>query len=233
MGTPLTSSRHTDELGDGARELVIPVEAAKTIYLGSIVAVNAAGNAVPASDAGALRCVGRAERVHNGIPGQDAVNVSPVTSGAAGAISIVARRGVFQYDNDGSISQANVDQMAYAADDHTVAADETVVAPAAATIPATGTLLTVLAHRAIKFGSVIVQSSDGLTTYIEGTDYYVNYQGGVVFYIGGTLVASTNIKLGYTYHAGAGKPVAGRIVGANAALTGAFVDFWHKADSVL
>src|SRR5580704_16950208 len=95
----LTNSRNTPELADGGRTMVYPVEANTTVYLGSVVALNANGNAVPASSVANLKLIGRAETVYNGIPGQDAVN----NPGAAGAVSIVARRGVFMYAvNDGT-----------------------------------------------------------------------------------------------------------------------------------
>src|ERR1700675_883656 len=82
----LTNSRNTPEMADGGRMRVFPVEANTNIYLGGIVALNAAGNGVPASAtttvANALKVVGRAEYVKNGIPGQNALN----NPGVAGAI---------------------------------------------------------------------------------------------------------------------------------------------------
>src|SRR5277367_1433195 len=76
------------------------------IYLGGMVAPNAAGNAVPASAtttvANALKISGRAEYVTNGTPGQNAIN----NPGAAGAVSITARKGVFLYATDGSVGAA-------------------------------------------------------------------------------------------------------------------------------
>ena len=99
----LSNSRNTPEMADGGRMRVLPVEANTNIYLGGIVALNAAGNAVPASAtttvANAQRVVGRAEYVKNGMPGQNAIN----NPGAAGAISITARKGVFLYASDGSV----------------------------------------------------------------------------------------------------------------------------------
>ena len=104
----LTNSRNTPEMADGGRMRVYPVEANTNVYLGGIVALNAAGNAVPASAtttvANALKVVGRAEYVKNGIPGQNAIN----NPGAAGAISITARKGVFLYATDGSVGAAQV-----------------------------------------------------------------------------------------------------------------------------
>ena len=118
----LSNSRNTPEMADGGRMRVLPVEANTNIYLGGIVALNAAGNAVPASatttTANALKVVGRAEYVKNGIPGQNAIN----NPGAAGAISITARKGVFLYASDGSVGAAQLGLNCFALDDNTVTA---------------------------------------------------------------------------------------------------------------
>jgi hypothetical protein len=118
----LSNSRNTPEMADGGRMRVFPVEANTNIYLGGIVALNAAGNAVPASAtttvANAQRVVGRAEYVKNGIPGQNAIN----NPGAAGAISITARKGVFLYASDGSVGAAQLGLNCFALDDNTVTA---------------------------------------------------------------------------------------------------------------
>jgi hypothetical protein len=109
-------------MADGGRMRVYPVEANTNIYLGGMVALNAAGNAVPASAtttvANALRVVGRADYVKNGIPGQNAIN----NPGAAGAISITARKGVFLYATDGSVGAAQLGLNCFALDDNTVTA---------------------------------------------------------------------------------------------------------------
>ena len=57
----LTSARNTPEMADGGRVAVYPVEANTKIYLGSMVALNAAGNAAPAATATGLKVIGRAE----------------------------------------------------------------------------------------------------------------------------------------------------------------------------
>jgi len=118
----LSNSRNTPEMADGGRMRVLPVEANTNIYLGGIVALNAAGNAVPASAtttvANAQRVVGRAEYVKNGMPGQNAIN----NPGAAGAISITARKGVFLYATDGSVGAAQLGLNCFALDDNTVTA---------------------------------------------------------------------------------------------------------------
>ncbi|HYR80437.1 MAG TPA: hypothetical protein VEO55_10560 [Candidatus Dormibacteraeota bacterium] len=118
----LSNSRNTPEMADGGRMRVLPVEANTNIYLGGIVALNTAGNAVPASatttTANAQRVVGRAEYVKNGMPGQNGIN----NPGAAGAISITARKGVFLYASDGSVGAAQLGLNCFALDDNTVTA---------------------------------------------------------------------------------------------------------------
>src|ERR1700684_1660052 len=106
----LTSSRNTPEMSDFGRMQVYPVEANTTVYLGSMVALNANGNAVPAASAAGLRIVGRAERMYLGAPGQDAVNTSSVTipgsnlaAGAAGRVRVVCARGGFFYGARGGV----------------------------------------------------------------------------------------------------------------------------------
>ncbi len=120
----LTNSRNTPEMADGGRMRSYPVEANTNIYLGGIVALNAAGNAVPASatttTANPLKVIGRAERVSNGIPGQNALN----NPGAAGALAIVVRKGVFMFNQDGSIGAAQVGLPCFAIDDNTVTASD-------------------------------------------------------------------------------------------------------------
>ena len=120
----LTSSRNTPEMADGGRIRVVNVEANTTIYLGSMVAINAAGNAVPASatttTANALKVIGRGEYVVNGIPAQIAAN----NPGVAGAMQIAVRKGVFMYSQDTSITAAAVGSPCFALDDNNVTATD-------------------------------------------------------------------------------------------------------------
>jgi hypothetical protein len=115
----LTSARNTPEMADGGRLAVYPVEANTKIYLGSMVALNGAGNAVPGSTATGLKVVGRADAKHGGAPGENADN----TGGAAGAVAVVARRGVFLFANHGAdaVTAAEVGKVCFVVDDQTVA----------------------------------------------------------------------------------------------------------------
>ena len=99
----LSNSRNTPEMADGGRMRVFPVEANTNIYLGGIVALNAAGNAVPAA-----ATTTTANALNN--------------PGAAGAIAITARKGVFLYATDGSVGAAQLGLNCFALDDNTVTA---------------------------------------------------------------------------------------------------------------
>jgi hypothetical protein len=215
-------------MADFGRIQVYPVEANAVVYLGSMVALNAAGNAVPASSISGARLVGRAERLHNGIPGQNADN----TGGAAGAIAVVCRRGVFMYAvNDNSIAQAQVGALAFAVDDNSVSASDgggaTAVAATAFTLPASGTpQVVVLGHENV--ASVIVTSSPAGTTYVEGTDYVVAYQAGLVMRVsGGAIAAGAQILISYNWGAPT-RSVAGRIVNLDPSGE-VWIDFWRQS----
>jgi len=70
--------------------------------------------------ANALKIIGRAEYVVNGFPAQNAVN----NPGAAGAIQIAVRKGVFMYAQDTSITAAAVGSPCFALDDNNVTATD-------------------------------------------------------------------------------------------------------------
>ena len=89
-----------------------PVAAATRIFAGSIVCLDASGNAVPGSTATTLTARGVAqEQVDN-------------RDGAAGDLRIETRRGVFPFANSAStdeITRADIGNSAYIVDDETVA----------------------------------------------------------------------------------------------------------------
>jgi hypothetical protein len=90
----------------------LPMASATTIYAGTMVAVDASGNAVPASASTALKLAGRAES-------------QVVNSGAAGAKTINVKPGVFAFNNSAAgvdlIAAANTFSYCYAVDDNVVA----------------------------------------------------------------------------------------------------------------
>jgi hypothetical protein len=225
----LTNSRNTPELADGGRMQVYPVEANTTIYLGSMVALDSNGNAVPASSTPGLKILGRAEMVSEGLPGQDAVN----NPGVAGAIAIVARRGVFMYAvNDGSIGTPQVCEPAFAVDDNSVSAYDgsgaTTVTAQSETFPASSSAQIIsLGHEFVS--NVRVHSTaTGGTVYTEGTDYAVNLQTGLVMLIsGGGIATGSTVYIDYDWGAPT-RSVAGRIVALDPSGQ-VWIDFWHQS----
>jgi hypothetical protein len=94
------------------RDYVIPVAASTRLYQGCLLCINASGYAVPGSTATTLKAIGRNE--------QDVDN----SAGAAGAVSALATRGVFKWNNSTStdlITIADVRSTCYIVDDNTVA----------------------------------------------------------------------------------------------------------------
>ncbi|HEX4208752.1 MAG TPA: hypothetical protein VHY56_00040 [Candidatus Binataceae bacterium] len=229
----LTNSRNTPELADGGRIQVYPVEANTTIYLGSIVALNGNGNAVPAAGLANLKVVGRADMVSNGFPGQDAVN----NPGAAGAVAIVVRRGVFMYAvNDGSIGAAQIGLIAFAADDNSVSLADgsgaTAVAAQTTVFPAAASAQIInLGHEFVSKVKVHSTSAGG-TVYTEGTDYAADFPAGLVMLInGGGIAAGATVYIDYSWGAPA-RSAAGRIVGTDPSGQ-VWIDFWHQSAAAL
>ncbi len=104
----LTTDRKLRLQGEIRRTFSADLAAATTIYAGALVAKNASGYVVPASDAAAIKVIGFAlEQV--------------VNSGAAGAKSITVGTGVIECLNaSGAIVQAGMHALCYVADDQSV-----------------------------------------------------------------------------------------------------------------
>lgn len=91
--------------------LAFPMAAATTIFSGAIVCTDAAGNAVSGASATALKVWGRADS-------------QVVNSGAAGALFITVRPGVFSYNNSAggdALAAADIGNVVYVVDDNVVA----------------------------------------------------------------------------------------------------------------
>ena len=103
----LTQDRNTAQRqGD---EFNHPIAAGIHIFAGSLLALDASGNAVPGTTATDLTAVGRAEEeVDN-------------SAGSAGDLTVQARKGVFQFANDGTIARVDIGGTAFIVDDETVA----------------------------------------------------------------------------------------------------------------
>ncbi len=101
----LTQDKNTDSREGDIRNL--PVAASTKIFAGSIVAINATGYAVPASDTANLKVVGRAEQYIDN------------SAGANAAKTINVRKGCFKYAATG-LTLAVVGATLYIVDDQTV-----------------------------------------------------------------------------------------------------------------
>jgi hypothetical protein len=126
-----TQSINTPEIGaDGHFIGPFPVEANTTVFVGTIAALNHAGNLLPAADAAGLVVMGRCEGVacttdephlEAGSPdlieGSDAVN-----NGAAGAIKAKIRQGIFEWNNSTAnpVTEPMTGLKCYVEDDTTV-----------------------------------------------------------------------------------------------------------------
>lgn len=88
------------------RQIRLVLAAATTIPAGAMVAVNAAGLAVNASDTAALIVMGRAEAAATSVGGADT--------------EIVVSRGVFLWGNNGNVLQAHVGTSVTIVDNQTV-----------------------------------------------------------------------------------------------------------------
>jgi hypothetical protein len=98
----LSANRDTREIVGALVSLT--VKAAKTIYAGALVAVDATGYAVPASDTAGLKVLGRAEH------------------GAAAGETVLVKRGTFLFGNKSGdlLTSARIGGYCYVTDDETV-----------------------------------------------------------------------------------------------------------------
>ena len=244
----LTASRNTPEWPGSNRYHygLIPVEASTTIYVGGMVALDASGNAVPAqarSGTGTLRklnVLGICEYVYAGgivPPGLNALNQSgngtlypgaTGTLGAAGAISVGVVAGAFGMDQDGTITTANIGEMCFAADDHTVSLGTLVPNTTSFTLTASGTTqISILKPDIVPFTfDAYSATGGGGTHYIEGTDFTVDYQAGIFAAItGGGIAAAATVYV--TYYSAVAKVVAGEIIAIDAGLV--YVNFMRDS----
>lgn len=104
----LTQDRNTPETGGVFT--VFPVAANAKIFTGSIVAINAAGNALPGENEDGLKGAGRAEEYVDN------------TGGAAGVQTIRVKFGIFKFENSATkpVTAADLLDNCYIEDDETV-----------------------------------------------------------------------------------------------------------------
>lgn len=109
LGVAATAARDTQtRQGD---IITCDVAATTVIYQGTLVGVDASGNAVPASNTVGITVLGRAEQTVDN------------SAGLAGALTINIRRGAFKFTNSGTsaLTKANIGTIAMVEDDQTVA----------------------------------------------------------------------------------------------------------------
>lgn len=102
----LTADRNTPRRD--SKQFSYPVAASTTIYAGSLVALDASGNAVPGTVSTTLVAAGRAEQTVDN------------SAGSAADLSVEVRQGTFRWENGESITKAHIGDPAYIIDDQTV-----------------------------------------------------------------------------------------------------------------
>lgn len=147
----LTKNRKTPERIPAVRQF----EAAAKICTGALVALNASGKAVPASDEDGLTVAGRAE------------------NSAVSGEMVTVKTGCFRYDNasgGAAITAADVGKVAYVADDHTVGKSSTHSIPAGIIFDVEGKGVWVeVSPAAVKAARSIESFTDTNTTYTAAT----------------------------------------------------------------
>jgi len=243
----LSASRNTPEWPGFSNRYhygLIPVEASTSIYVGGMVALNNNGNGVPAQSraSGAtlskLNVIGICEYAYAGgilPPGVNALNQSNFTynniaAGAAGAVSVGVVAGTFGMDNDSTITAANVGEVCFAIDDHTVGLGTLVANTTSITTPAAAPLIVVLKPDIVQ-GTFDAYSATGGggTHYLEGTDFAIDYQAGLFIALAGGAI-STSATVFVTYRSAVAKVVAGEIVAIDAGLV--YVNFTRDNPSL-
>ena len=124
----LTGNRNTQE--DTGERFVYPLADGVIVYLGSMVVLDASGNAKPGVSATGLKCVGVAALGYQAQPGN--FNFGPLTPGnsidntrvghAAGAMSVECRRGIFKFNNSSGdpVVAGDIGEPCFIVDDQTV-----------------------------------------------------------------------------------------------------------------
>lgn len=128
--TALAKNTQRTRVGEG-RRFVDPVAAAKLIYCGAMVALDASGNAIPAIPAGTKM---------RGVALVEADN----SSGAAGDVSVPIERGAFLIANNGTVLRTHIGASIYVVDDNTVGASGTLIAGKCLDVTAQGVVVEIL-----------------------------------------------------------------------------------------
>lgn len=218
---PLSADRAT-AYRDGL-EQELPVAATTKIYAGSLVAINAAGYAVPAAASAGLAVVGLA------------MAQADNSSGDAGDVKVIVRRVCVARLKGSSLTQAMVGETVYVVDDETVGArpagtavnDESLVADAGGSLTVFAGLL---ANGQVTPGSVSIAATVGAAAKAMADDGLGRLSGtggkGFIDYGSGfyslhfTTAPDDNTAITADYSHGAAAIPAGVLVGYNSASDG-------------
>jgi len=90
-------------------EVVALVQGSNVVYVGNMIAVDSSGLAVLASDTASLKVIGRCQATSD-------------NTGAeyAATRTVEVKRGVFQWDNDGTFTAVHIGDLAYVSDESAV-----------------------------------------------------------------------------------------------------------------
>ena len=133
--------------------------------------------------------------------------------------------------NDGSIGAPQVCQTAFAVDDNSVSISDgsgaTAVTAQAEAFPASSSAQIVsLGHESVSKVKLHSTATGG-TVYVEGIDYAVDFQAGLVMLInGGGIAAASTVYIDYSWGAPT-RSAAGRIVALDPSGQ-VWIDFWHQ-----
>lgn len=108
--TALTADRPTNRRP--GHQLVDPVAASVRVFMGSLVVLDASGNAKPGTTATGLIARGVAQETVDNL------------LGAAGAKTVRTESGCFGFATDGSITRAHIGKTVYIVDDQTLSATD-------------------------------------------------------------------------------------------------------------
>lgn len=128
--TALAKNAPRTRVGEG-RRFADPVAAATKIYAGAMVALDAAGNAIPAIPTGT---------VMRGVALDSADN----SEGAAGDTTVPIDKGPFLVANDGTINRTHIETDVYVVDDNTVGAAGTLIAGKCLDVTLAGVVVDIL-----------------------------------------------------------------------------------------
>lgn len=115
QGAALTESRDTPRRA--GEQVNVGVYTNTRIFAGAMVAVNSSGYAVPAATNAGLIVIGRAEATVDNRTDQPG-------AGDSGALTVEVRRGVFGWDNNAGVTDADIGSFAFVEDDNSVDDDD-------------------------------------------------------------------------------------------------------------